>query len=189
MSLASANQVVNGRMDSYASSFLGQRFAITGKVAGTGVLSGQTSFDDQKPTFLIVAPSTHSIVLSDMALAQIAPVAGGPINTVIITDTVNRFDANGTISASVPMRAGQPAVPTGVIFYEIPDADATTSTELFVAQDQSAALIGDSIIFKSNDGVIIPAGGSLLVYNFAAATSPTLVYSFEIIVEPVVQTS
>jgi len=167
----------------YASSRLGQRFAVAHATPGTGILSPSTAYDDEKPTFLFQQTGKDKrVILSRMYLVQTGTVAGGPISIAVIIDSVIRRASAGTLVTpkATNMAAAGAA---GVSFYTLPTAVATTVTERVVAQSAAAKLVGTVTDIDFGDGIMIDGTGSILVYAWAGTTAPTWTFFFEIIEE------
>lgn len=164
----------------YNSCNAGVRFAATPQTPGAGTVTGQTGFVATTPTFLLDLPASQSRILlpSKIKLFQAGTVAGGPIEIAIAIDTVVRYASGGTAITPKNTNIGSTVAAVGT-FYTNPTAAAATAVRL-VDGAVVAASVGDGIQFNLDHGLLLPnAGGSLLIYTFAATTGPTWKYMIE----------
>lgn len=144
-------------------------------------VTGQTSFADTTPTFLLSIPQHVTCVPLYFDLAQTAPVAGGVISVIAEVDRIDRYASGGTEHASFNTHTGKP---TGsqIKVYENPTAASGYGQRVgnfAVGQDISPAEgQANGIFWTPRVPFILQGPASFLVYTWAATTGPNWFWTF-----------
>jgi len=166
--------LVGGLGKRYLYSRQGQIFIATHQTPGTAILSPSTSFDATKPTLLLQqSGGAQRLTLSRLRMTQVSPVAGGPIDLVIVIDNiVRRSGATGT--AIVPKCPNMKVDPMSKasVFYN-PTAVAAGSDARVIESLAVNAVVGEPFELDEEDEIQIGPTGSILIYTFAAVTAPS----------------
>jgi hypothetical protein len=143
------------------------------------VVTGQTSFADTTPTFLLSNPvgSGVAAVPLQVSLTQTGAVAGGAIDVIIEIDNADRYASSGTAETVLASRTSG-AVTKACTLYSGATASAGYGVRLFgvtLGQDVSPAEGAvQEVIWTPNGGLdFLMPDSSFLVYTYAAVTGPT----------------
>lgn len=138
-------------------------------------VTGQTSFADTTPTFMLRVPTGTTCVPVLVALGQSGTVAGDTVNVIIESDDVDRF-SSGTAETRYAARVGSPITPA-VLAYSTVTASAGYGTRVMgisVGQDVAPAEgISNEIIWSPTGPDFLVGPASFLVYTFAGTIGPT----------------
>lgn len=173
------------RKSGYAASKGGRRFYICDQTSPPATYACQTSFVATTPSLIIYkATSAKRHVVTRIEASQATTAAGGNITAHVLIDASNRYSAGGT--AIVP-KSGNTAVTTAITDLVVranATASAAGSTHKWIASYEAIAMLGTSILFDFEDGILLDkAACSLLIYLFASTTAPTIRWNGEIIEE------
>src|SRR3990167_3082710 len=162
----------------------GARYLVTHQTPTTAV-TGQTSFVATTPTFLLrQASSSNRLVLNSIVLSQTGTVAGGDIEIVVAIDSVDRFSADGTLVTPQCSNSAESNNSSFTFRYN-PTASAAGAGTRYIDHRAVDNVLGSSLVMSYNDGVVIGATGSILVYTFAATTGPSWHFTFEVFDETI----
>lgn len=147
------------------------------------VVTGQTSFANTTPTFLLDVPSGTTAIPILVALTQSGSVAGGDIDVIMEIDNADRYASSGTSETVLCARTsgGRSNLCT---LYSNPTAESGYGVRIWgvhVAPDISPA---EGVI---NELVWTPAGtldyivgpGALAIYTYAGTTGPTWLWTIK----------
>lgn len=168
---------LNERRDSYLATRRSRRFVgIEQFPIVTGPFTDETAFDATKPLLLLSNPDPASdkrrVVISRLSLTQDGAAAGGTISIVIAIDSEARFSAGGTILPAQNLFAGESDT-AGATLRAKATATAIGSGTQYVDHRLVSVSVPSPFELEFDDGLLIPAGGSFLVYTFAGTTGPT----------------
>lgn len=139
-------------------------------------VTGQTSFANTTPTFMLRVPAGTVCVPLLVALGQSGTVAGDAISVIIESDNADRYSSGGTAETVYSARTGG-TVSNAVTAYSTATASAGYGTRVMgvtVAQDVAPAEgISNEIIWTPSGPDYLVGPASFLVYTFAASTAPT----------------
>lgn len=149
-------------------------------------VTGQTSFVNTTPTFLLNNPSTSGVILIPFyyQLTQTGTVAGGDISVETEVRSPTAYSSGGTAEGKSSLFFGQgnvtgaaPAVTATGVLYSGATAGAGAGRQLghaTLAPDVSPAE-GVINIYQWNapTGLFLGPNSSLNVYTYAASTGPT----------------
>jgi hypothetical protein len=151
-------------------------------------VTGQTSFVNTTPTFILHNPSTSGKVCLPFyyQLAQTGSVAGGDIGVDTEVRATSAYASSGTSEGVTALFVAPPtgfATPTNsCLLYSSPTASAGAGRAIghvTLAPDVSPA---EGVIniyeWQAPTGLMIGPGGSLDVYTYAAVTGPTWGWHF-----------
>jgi hypothetical protein len=157
----------------------GQCF-VAGDADQNDMVTGQTSFANTTPTFMIDVPEGITVIPLFVDLSQAGTVAGGDIELIIEIDNADRYGSGGTSETVLCTRTtgGNPNV---CAVYSGATANAGFGQRVFsakIAPDVSPAegiLPGPLWVPPIPYFLVGPAG--LLVYSWAGTTGPTWLWS------------
>lgn len=142
------------------------------------LVTGQTSFADTTPTFLIDVPAGKVVVPLFLNLSQTGSVAGGDINVIIEIDSKKRYASSGTSEKVFNSRlTGKP----GSVVYSGATAGAGYGVRIYgvtLAPDVSPAegpVQGP--LWRPEIPYFLQGPASFLVYTYAASTGPTWLWN------------
>lgn len=141
-------------------------------------VTGQTSFADTTPTFLLDVPYGIIAIPLFLGLSQTGTIAGGVIEFYIEIDNVKRYSSGGTAEKSFntirdTAKCSLYSTPTALAGYGINVAQAT------IAQDVSPAEgIIPGPIWRPFYPMHLEGPASLNIYTIAAVTAPTWHWQF-----------
>lgn len=144
------------------------------------LVTGQTSFANTTPTFLLRVPAGVICVPLFLNLGQTGDVAGGPIDVIIEIDDVDRYASAGTKETTFSSRRRSLRTPQCSL-YSGATASAGFGARIVgvtIGQDVSpaeGAVPGP--FWKPEMPLLLEGPASLLVYTYAASTGPTWFWS------------
>lgn len=140
------------------------------------MVTGQTSFANTTPTFMLRVQAGTVCVPLLVALGQAGTVAGDIVNVIIESDNADRYSSAGTVETVYSARTGG-SVNSAVIAYSGATASSGYGTRLMgvqLGQDVSPAEgISNEIIWTPSGPDYLVGPASFLIYTFAASTAPT----------------
>lgn len=157
------------------------RLFLAGDADQNDRVTGQTSFANTTPTFLLNNPSTSGVICipAFFHIGQTGTVAGGDINIEVEVRSPTAYASSGTAEKAISGALGLSDAPTeACVLY----TGATASSGYGIAAHGGLTLAAD---VSPAEGVInlveiIPAVGtwlypnsSLQIYTYAASTGPT----------------
>lgn len=162
------------RASGYQSSRRGRRYR-AGTLDLTGVAS-RTTLLLTEPAFLIVAGATNELIIRRITISNPIVSTATSFRALVKTDTANRYSSGGTT------RTPETLNPANAVASGVAQSRESTGGAVIVATAEGGGtrgagaksgntLNGAVIEFLYKDGLIIPAGGSLLVYIVTATTS------------------
>jgi hypothetical protein len=155
----------------FSSCFGGRRFGVTHQTPGT-TITGQSSFVSTTPTFLIYqASASRRLVLSNFSLGQDGTPAGGTIHVLVAIEAANRYSSGGT-SITPQNTNGESDNSAAFTFKYNPTATSPGSVRYLYSWTQPVS-IGGLFTPDLQDGVIIGATGSILIYTWASTVAPS----------------
>jgi len=142
------------------------------------LVTGQTSFADTTPTFLLDVPAGTTAVPLFLNLSQTGTVAGGAIDVIIEIDRVKRYSSGGTSEKvfSPSARTGACKLYTGATAltgYGVRLWGATIGQDVSPAE---GAIQGP--FWKPEVPYQLVGPASFLIYTYAGTTGPTWFWSF-----------
>lgn len=149
------------------------RIFVTSDADQNDMVTGQTSFANTTPTFLLDVPANTYAVPLFLNLSQSGTVAGGAIDVIVEIDRVKRYASGGTsekLFSTFP-RDSKCAFYTG--------ATATAGYGITVRRDtigpdvSSAEGAVQRPDFKPDFPMVLRGPASMLVYTYAGTTGPT----------------
>lgn len=165
------------RASGFWGSRLGRRYCVTGVDAGT--IAGAVGFMATTPSFLLVAGATVELVVRRIVASLVTPGTATSSQLIVKTDTADRFSAGGTARAPVTMNSGNAVATTVARNLELPTATAEGGGTRQVLAKAGGIIAGQPIEYAPEDGLIVPAGGSLLVYFVNATGAANYCYTIE----------
>lgn len=157
------------------------RLFLAGDADQNDRVTGQTSFANTTPTFLLHNPSTSGVVCipAFVQLGQAGTVAGGDINIEVEVNSPSAYASGGTAEKAISGAIGMTGAPTeACIFYTGATATAgygiTAHAGYTLAPDVSPA---EGVINVLE--IILPVGlflwpdSSLNIFTYAGTTGPT----------------
>lgn len=165
---------------SYLSS-IGKTFSASAAAPNT-TITGQTSYVNTTPTFLLNVPSGITAIPLFMGLAQTGTVAGADINVLMGKDKINRYSSGGTEASYMVDRSSIVRAPSCKL-YTNPTAVAGAALRMLGQQIAADVSPAEGVI---NEVVWTPAGrlefldgpAAWLVFTFAGTTGPTWFWEF-----------
>jgi hypothetical protein len=169
--------VAEGRRSGYYSSRRGRRYTVKSPNI-TGVAAA-TALTTTAPTFLLVAGGTNELLIRRVRLA--CPVIGTStsLQLLIKTDTADRFSSGGTTRTPATMNNGNVVATTAARSLEAPTATAEGGGTRDIDVVDGQVVSGGTALYEPEDGLIIAAGGSLLIYAITATAGATCHYVIE----------
>ena len=147
------------------------------------LVTGQTSFANTTPTFLLSVPSGTTAVPLGVRLFQTGTVAGGAVDVIMEIDDAARYSSGGTSETVLCARTtgGQTNLST---LYSGATASSGYGVRIFGAtlgQDVSPAEGAvNEILWTPSAGLDFLVGpASFLVYTYAGTTGPTWWWSIK----------
>lgn len=163
------------------------------------LVTGQTSFADTTPTFLLSNPAGSGVYIGVLRifLAQTGTVAGDIVNVIVEIDNTNRHSSGGTAELPFCSRTDSPL---GAVAADGTGANkgilrsgATASAGM--GQRIDAGIAGPDVspaegafnpyVYEPSSGIDwLAPGSSCLVYAYAGTTGPTLIWGFKTVEVP-----
>lgn len=189
----SANNLILARGDRSGIAFSGSRIealALEGRVFiasdadQNDVVTGQTSFANTTPTFLLNVPSGTTAQPLYVKLSQAGVVAGAAIDIIFEIDNIAAYASGGTAETVLSTRVTSPVANSCSLY-----TNATATAGYGVAVDHMFALIQD-VLSALTDGyqyheidwtppvpLILEGPASFKVFTYAATTGPSWLWS------------
>lgn len=151
-----------------------RRIFIAGDGDQNDTVTGQTSFANTTPTFMLHVPAGTTAIPLFVNLGQTGTVAGGDIELAIEVDYVNRYSSGGTSEKVLSTRRGGT---NRSLLYSNPTALAgfgQTIVRLDIGPDVSTAegaIPGP--FWKPEVPYILEGPAAFLIYTSAGTTGPT----------------
>ena len=144
------------------------------------LVTGQASYADTTPTFLLSVPAGFTAIPLFLNLSQTGTVAGGAIDVIIEMAAVDKFSTGGVIEGVFNVRSGQRNVSKSLL-----RSGATAFTgdgvRLFgatIGQDVSPAEGAvQGPFWKPELPYFLQGPASLAIFTYAATTGPTWFWS------------
>ena len=155
------------------------RLFISSDADQNDVVTGQTSFADTTPTFLLDVPRSVTAVPLFLNLSQTGTVAGGDIQIITEIDKIKRYSTGGTAEkVFTPSKIGTPSCrfysgATALAGYGIRLMGVTTGADVSPAE---GAIQGP--FWPPEMPYLLEGPATFLVYIYAATTGPTVFWSF-----------
>lgn len=144
------------------------------------MVTGQTSFANTTPTFLLRVPANIVAVPLFLNLSQSGTVAGDFITIAIEMDDVDRYASSGTEETVFNPRKSATVVPRSKV-YSSPTASAGYGVRIWggtIGQDVSPAEGAvQGPFWRPEMPYFLEGPASLLVYTYAGTTGPTWLWS------------
>lgn len=157
------------------------RIFIAGDADQNDTVTGQTSFANTTPTFLIDVPASTIVVPMYADLSQAGLVAGGDITLIIEIDNADRYGSSGTDETTIlNSNVNHTRTPLAKI-YSNPTANAGTGQRVFsalIAPDVSPAEgILPGPLWTPVVPLILEGPAAFLIYTYAGTTGPTWLWT------------
>ena len=148
--------------------------------AANTTVTGQTSFANTTPTFLIDVPSGRTIYPRFVNLTQAGTVAGGDITAFIEIDNADRYASVGT--SETILSVGRAVNTSLCAVYSGATANSGYGARIWGAEDivpdvAAVPLREYGPLWKNEMPYRIHGPGAFLVFTFAATTGPTWLWS------------
>lgn len=148
----------------------------------SATVTGQTSYVNTTPTFLLDVPAGITAIPLYMGLAQTGTVAGGDINILMGKDKIDRYNTGGTEASYMNDRSVSTRTPSCKL-YTNPTAVAGNALRMMgqqIAADVSPAegVINESVWTPAAKLDFLDGPAAWLVYTFAGTTGPTWFWQF-----------
>lgn len=168
--------VQEARKPGYYAALKGRRYVCKSPDL-TGV-AAPTSLTLTTPTFLIVAGATKEVIVRRITVSMPLKATATTFRALVKTDTANRYSSGGTARAPGTLNQGN-TVATGLT--RNTEAPTATSESTAVGVGSKSGLVSDGAVieFLFDDGLIVPASGSLLLYVVTATAGATVDYEIE----------
>lgn len=154
--------------------------------AGVGDVTGQVSFAETTPTWIIYGAGLGKrIILSQMILTQTGTPAGGAIDLRIYVAPSNRFSSGG--NAQTPVNTNAQRAETFSASFRDGATAAAGTDERLILNRSIAVLAGDTFKLPAEleEVVQFEGTGSILIYTSAATTGPTWDWVFRLVEEDI----
>lgn len=147
-------------------------------------VTGQTSFANTTPTFLLQVPNGTTAVPLLVTLGQTGTIAGGAITVIIEMDNADRYSASGTSETVLNNKTGGVVATNACTLYSGATATNAYGVRNFGVTVDADIASGEGI---SNELLWTPTStpeflvgpASFLVYTFAATTGPTWLWTIK----------
>ena len=167
------------RQDGYYTSLRGRRYVVTNAAGGT--VTGTVGFTATAPVIMIVAGGANELIMRRLVISnQDTTGATVPERVVVVSDTVDRFSAGGTTRTPATLNGGNAIASTAarVLDGAITATAAGAGTRTIELRTLGLGSVAPNE-FLFRDALIIPAGGTMLVYVTSATAAVTFVYVYE----------
>jgi hypothetical protein len=148
-------------------------------------VTGQTSFANTTPTFMIRHDSTNTVVLVPLyiSLNQTGTVAGDAVQIIVEIDNAARWSSGGTVETVLSSRPLKGKT-NQCILYSNPTAGSGYGVRvdgITTGQDVSPAegALQQYLWTPTSTMDILDPGSNLLVYTYAGTTGPTWFWTFK----------
>jgi hypothetical protein len=168
--------VQEARKPGYFAALKGRRYVCKSPDM-TGVAAA-TSLTLTAPTFLIVPGATKEVIVRRVTVSMPLKGTSTTFRALIKTDTANRYSSGGTARAPGTLNQGN-TIATGLT--RNTEAPTATSESTVVGVGCKSGLVSDGAVieFLFEDGLIVPASGSFLLYVITATNAATIDYEIE----------
>ena len=153
----------------------------TGSDSGPDQLvTGQTSYVQTTPTFMIDVPATMACIPLLVRLEQSGTVAGAAINVLIEKDNVDRYASGGTAETTYSDK-GRTALcnlysnPTGNAGYGVRLAGYTLGPDVSPAE----GAVQEVLWAPLSEMEIIEGPGAFVIYTYAGTTGPSWLWTIK----------
>ena len=145
------------------------------------MVTGQTSFADTTPTFLLRVPSGTTAIPLYANLQQAGTVAGAFITVTVEIDNADPYASGGTAETILSSRTDQPSSPACSVY-----SNPTVTTGNYgvqvesrvVGQDVSPAEgANNNILWTPQVPMFLVGPASLKIYTYAGTTGPTWLWA------------
>lgn len=142
-------------------------------------VTGQTSFVNTTPTFILTVPSGTTAIPLWVRLCQVGTVAGDFIDVIIEIDDIVGYASGGTAETVLPSRTDNPVAKAATLYS---GATATAGYGVAVGHYRIAEDVDPAsadaqsfgpIIWKPELPMFLVGGACLKVFTFAGTTGPT----------------
>lgn len=148
-------------------------------------VTGQTSFVNTTPTFLLNVPSGTTALPLYMGLVQAGTVAGGAVDILMEIDNANRYSSGGTAETVLSSRTDQP-VTNACTLYSGATASAGYGVGILhilaIPQDVAPAITEiyqwHQFFWAPPLPIYLVGPAAWCVYTYAGTTGPTWNWSF-----------
>jgi hypothetical protein len=162
-----------GLMESLA--FEGRLFT-AGVSTTNGTVTGQTSFANTTPTFMIDVPANVACIPLFVNLTQAGSVAGGDVTMIIATDNILRYASGGT-AMTVTNRRKSSGISNQCTVYSGATATNVAGDPIFAAVTAPDVSPAEGAVqgpyWSAELPYVLEGPAAFLVYTFAASTGPT----------------
>ena len=153
-------------------------------------VTGQTSFANTTPTFMVDVPKGLTLVPLMMSLSQTGTVAGALINVVMEFDDTLRYASGGTSETTFNARPGKGASPvlcrsgaTAAAGYGIRVAGWQVGADV----DTAEGAIHELLWTPTGSLDFLDGPASWLIYTYAGTTGPTWLWTIKYAVIPTIE--
>lgn len=172
-----ALSMLQQRASGYWASLRGRRYK--SKTLDLTGVAARTTLSLTEPLFILVAGATKELIIRRVKLSLRVRTTGTSLELLVKTDTADRYTSGGTSRAAETLNPGN-AVATGLA-----QSRESTGGSVIVATAEGGGTRGAGhacgqptsggvAVIEYEDGLIVPAGGSLLVYGVTATTAETV---------------
>jgi hypothetical protein len=144
-------------------------------------VTGQTSFANTTPSFLLDVPDGTVAIPLYMNLVQSGTVAGAAITVSMEIDDATRYSSSGTAETILSSRTDDPRA-ENCVFYSTPTASSGYGQAIkhwLVGQDVSPAEGAvQNIEWTPSYPILLVGTATWAVYTYAGTTGPTWHWSF-----------
>lgn len=142
------------------------------------LVTGQTSFANTTPTFVLEVPTGTTAIPLMVRLSQTGTVAGGAIDVIMELDNAARYSSGGTTETVLAAKTGGNTQSNNCTLYSGATAAAGYGVRIFgatIGQDVSPAEgAPNEILWTPVAGLDFLVGpAAFLVYTYAGTTGPT----------------
>lgn len=167
------------RESAYVASFYGRRFVMSGEGNASPLTNG---FAATAPSVVVVAGAMSEFIVRKIS-AALGVVAGTPPAFArLVIDTANRYSSGGTSRTAFNKNGGSA---TASALAQVRDnavaivATAAGAGTREMGEKPFENVVGKGVEWYEEDGLIIPAGGSLLLYCHAGAATGSVRWMIE----------
>lgn len=164
---------VDMRKSGYEASLRGRRFVVTSE---GGAITVSNGFTATAPRMTIEAGATNELIIRKIKLACL--LAGTTnLQYRIVLDPDARYSSGGTsvtLGARTNMNGGSSATAGFTAHYGGITATATDADEREIDYGTIVNVTGNQVVLEYEDGLIVPASGTLLIYLMDAGGVGTI---------------
>lgn len=143
------------------------------------LVTGQTSFANTTPTFLLDVPDETVAIPLFVNLAQTGTVAGAQVEVIIEIDNATRYSSGGTAETVLASRTDDPRSEACTL-YSGATAAAGYGVRVFgveLDQDVTDPTISKQVLWKPEVPMYLVGPASFAIYTYAGTTGPTWFWS------------